>query len=626
MGRSVRKIKRKACKSYPLKKGELMEGIKGEDSSGSQQSDAIKYYKLGEECMEKGQFLKATAILEKSITLDPNCIEVSLKIGRCYEKLKRYEKAIFYYEKALELYPSSTEIRYSLGVSLQLLGLHKEAKEEYLKVLESDHNHIMARNNLAAVYLKEGEREKAVEAFKKLLEIEPHNHIFRRNLKIASGENSNSKKRRICGKRGISLCMVMRGEEEETKDFFKMIVPWVDEVVIVDTGERCDRINVAKNFKGKVFYHPWEEDFSTARNISLQYATCEWILVLNANEYISKEGFSLLSALIKNQDFEGFRFIQRNYCDNPSLSGWVPCTDGEKQAWNCCGWIPSYPVKMFRNHEDIFFEGIIKESVDRSIYRKGEKVGKANILVHHFDCFLTPAKRVAREKHLLELGKKQLALTPNDPGVYYDLALRYARLNEFEQAIIVFKELMCLVPDNYNAYNDLGNVYFGKEEYQTARDLYQKSLSLEPRFFQAHYNLANLHLLAGDLDSSWGAYHRALTIYPECAQIFNNLGIICEKRGKDEDAMRKCKYAVSFNPFLPQAYNNLGVLYKKKGDRLNAEKSYLKAIKLNTEYAEAYYNLGNLYLSEGEKDKAEKIFDEALKYSPALINVKGIRG
>jgi len=606
MEKTQEKMRRSTEKACLLKKGESKQDITQKGDERKQRMDATHYFKLGNEYMEKSEFFKAIAMLEDAITLDPSCLEVYLKIGHCYEKLKRYEDAISYYERALKLNPSHPGIRYSLGVSLQLLGLHREAEKEYLKVLALDPNHIMARNNLAAVYLQEGKREKAIEEFKKLVEVDPHNPDFRGNLTIASGEEHGSRKKRTCIKRGISLCMVIRDEGEEVKYFFNLVFPWVDEIIVVDTGLSSDGVKVAKDFGAKVVYHTWEKDFSEARNVSLHHASCEWILALDADEFISKDGFSYLRSLIRSKDFEGFRFIQRNYRDNPSLSWWVPCTDRIKQAWNCCGWIPSYPVKLFRNHEEIFFEGIIRESVDRSIYRKGVKIGKANILIHHSEYFITPEKRTAREKILLELGKRQLALTPGDPHVYYDLALRYAQLNEPDQAITAFRNLMRVVPKSYDACNDLGNVYFEKEEYQEAKDLYLQSLRVEPRFFQAHYNLANLHLLTGELDKSWDAYHRALEIYPECAHIYNNLGIIYERRGDDEEAIRKCEQAIFLNPFLPQAYNNLGVLYNKKGERLRAKESFLKAIDLNAGYAEAYCNLGNLHLSEGKRDKAEK--------------------
>jgi tetratricopeptide (TPR) repeat protein len=618
-------VERKKEKAYPLKEEESKQEVMPKGDEKEQQRDAIHHCQLGQEYMERGEFFKAISLLEEAITLDSSYREAYLKIGHCHEKLKKYEKAISYYERALELDPSDTEIRYSLGVALQLLGLHREAEKEYMKVLSSDHHNIMARNNLAAVYLQEGKREKAMEEFKKLVESAPHNPHFKSNLKIASGEDRGSRKKKECTKEGISLCMVMRDEGEEVKEFFNLVTPWVDEIIVIDTGLSGEGIKAAKDFGVKVVYHPWEEDFSGVRNVSLEHASSEWILVLDTDEYISKEGFSYLRSLIGNEDFEAFRFIQRNYVDNPSLSWWVPCSDRVKQAWNCSGWIPSYPVKLFKNHEEIFFEGMIKESVDRSLYRRKGKIGKANVLIHHSDYSLPPEKRIVRERNLLQLGKKQLALTPGDHDVCYDLALRHAQLNELDQAVASFRKLMHLLPDNYSVYNDLGNVYCEKGAYQEAKDFYLNSLRVEPRFFQANYNLANLHLLAGELDKSWDAYHRALEIYPECAHIYNNLGIICEKRGEDEEAIKHCEHAISLNPFLPQAYNNLGVLYNKKGDGVRAEESFLKAIELNGAYVEAYGNLGNLHLREGEKDKAEKMFAEARKYTPAMLDAKDVQ-
>ena len=625
MGKVLRIVERKEGEDFPLKEEESKQEEIRKGNGEGQQMDATHYCQLGQGYMEKGEFFKAIAKLKEAIALDPSCVDACLRIGHCYEKLKKYEEALSYYEKALELDPSRVEIRYSLGVSLQLLGLQGEAEKEYLKVLESNPDHIMARNNLAAVYLKGGRKEKAIEEFKKLVEIAPHNPGFRSNLKIASGEDRGIRKRKKNTKEGISLCIVMRDEGEEVKDFFNLVAPWVDEIIAVDTGLNGEGVRVAEDFGAEIVCHSWKEDFSEARNVSLEHASREWVLVLDTDEYISKDGLSYLRALIKSKDYEGFRFIQRNYIDNPSLSWWVPCTDRVKQAWNCCGWIPSYPVKLFKNHGEIFFEGIVRESVVRSICRRKGKTGKANILVHHYDYFLNPEKKAARERRLLELGKRQLVLTPDDPDVCYDLALRYARLNELDLAVDSFRKLMHLIPDNFSIYNDLGNVYFEKGEYQKAKDLYLQSLRVEPRFFQANYNLANLHLMAGKLDKSWDAYHRALEIYPECAQIYSNLGIICEKRGEEEDAVRKCEHAVSLNPFLPQTYNNLGVLYNKKGDRVKAEESLIKAIELNYGYVEAYCNLGNLYLSEGKKEKAGKMFAEARKYNPAILDTKDVQ-
>ena len=63
------------------------------------------------------------------------------------------------------------------------------------------------------------------------------------------------------------------------------------EVIIVDNGSTDKTIEIAKSFGQKVhlFNFTWVDDFSAARNESLKHATCDWILVLDADEIILEE-------------------------------------------------------------------------------------------------------------------------------------------------------------------------------------------------------------------------------------------------------------------------------------------------------------------------------------------------
>ena len=85
----------------------------------------------------------------------------------------------------------------------------------------------------------------------------------------------------------ISLCMVVRDEADVLGKTLRSILPAVQEVIFVDTGSRDDTIRIAKQFGVKVFTFPWQNDFSAARNFSLQLATQPWILVLDADEVLS---------------------------------------------------------------------------------------------------------------------------------------------------------------------------------------------------------------------------------------------------------------------------------------------------------------------------------------------------
>ena len=63
----------------------------------------------------------------------------------------------------------------------------------------------------------------------------------------------------------------------------------VDEIIIVDTGSTDRTVEIAESYGARVFNHPWEGSFSKARNYSLKYATCDWILILDADEELNKE-------------------------------------------------------------------------------------------------------------------------------------------------------------------------------------------------------------------------------------------------------------------------------------------------------------------------------------------------
>lgn len=63
-------------------------------------------------------------------------------------------------------------------------------------------------------------------------------------------------------------------------------VKGVDEIVIVDTGSEDNTIELCRKYTDKVYSHPWNDDFSEARNVSLSKMTADWILIIDADEQL----------------------------------------------------------------------------------------------------------------------------------------------------------------------------------------------------------------------------------------------------------------------------------------------------------------------------------------------------
>ncbi len=97
----------------------------------------------------------------------------------------------------------------------------------------------------------------------------------------------------------LSLCMIVKNEEEFLPTCLESVKDYVDEIIIVDTGSTDSTVEIAKRYNAKIYHHAWENSFSKARNYSLKYATCDWILILDADEEVDKEDAHKLKDTIK---------------------------------------------------------------------------------------------------------------------------------------------------------------------------------------------------------------------------------------------------------------------------------------------------------------------------------------
>ncbi len=86
----------------------------------------------------------------------------------------------------------------------------------------------------------------------------------------------------------ISLCMIVKNEEAFLERCLQSVHLFVDEIIIVDTGSNDRTKEIARTFTDKIYDFEWINDFSAARNEALKHATGQWILVMDADEYMEE--------------------------------------------------------------------------------------------------------------------------------------------------------------------------------------------------------------------------------------------------------------------------------------------------------------------------------------------------
>lgn len=104
----------------------------------------------------------------------------------------------------------------------------------------------------------------------------------------------------------ISASMIVKNESAHLRNALDSICE-VDEIVIIDTGSQDNTIEIAKEYTDKVFYGPeyeWQDDFAYHRNQCLDLCTGDWILIIDADEYLEEGGVekirNILQTLPKN--------------------------------------------------------------------------------------------------------------------------------------------------------------------------------------------------------------------------------------------------------------------------------------------------------------------------------------
>ncbi len=84
----------------------------------------------------------------------------------------------------------------------------------------------------------------------------------------------------------ISLCMIVRNEEEVLARCLDSVAGVVDEVVIVDTGSTDATVEIARRYTDRVFFFRWIDDFAAARNFAFSKGRMDYLLWLDADDVL----------------------------------------------------------------------------------------------------------------------------------------------------------------------------------------------------------------------------------------------------------------------------------------------------------------------------------------------------
>lgn len=340
----------------------------------------------------------------------------------------------------------------------------------------------------------------------------------------------------------LSVCMIVKNEEKVLKRCLESLRGIADEIIIADTGSTDRTKKIAEEFTDAVYDYKWVNDFSKARNFAASKASGEWILAMDADEYVDREEFSeFKKALLINPPLADILAVQ--------IVNFVGLHGAET--------VLNYHERMYRNNGELSYFRSIHELIKSS--RGNEKRALIDLNVYHSGYL----KEVVAEKNKSERNLTLLKNKKNrEPIDYYFLGNEYSQLGMLEKAIESYKK-------GYQQKEDMHIDWVKKLLVRLVSCLHtlnrdQEALQINEGCIEFYFNLVDFRFLKGKILFDQRKSTEAIKIFNEILQCKDNL--IADS-------------STDYLGYLPHRY--LGELYEQQNELQLAVHHYSKALALN---------------------------------------------
>jgi tetratricopeptide (TPR) repeat protein len=416
--------------------------------------------------------------------------------------------------------------------------------------------------------------------------------------------------------------MIVKNEEQFLPRCLETIKGVVDEIIIVDTGSTDRTVEIARQYTDKVYFHPWNDDFSEARNVSLGYATGDWVLQIDADEELEREDVPLLYKVIQSDLYNAVFVTILN-----KLSG------GQ--------WGKHRFQRLFRRGK-AHYEGIVHNQL---VY-EGE-AAVAEIRIYHYGYSLSPAEMRAKYERSSALLRKQIAEDPLNTFARQNLIHAMRAVQDFEgmlaegEAALNAESPHTTPAHRQQIRNDMAYALLQLGRYEEAEALCKEVLEEVPFFLDALFNLATTYMVWGRLDEALHYYKRFLEVkrdevrHPHFTQlivdlfdfesrVYLNMGVCYERLGELDKAISSYRQAITYDEHLLNPYIGLAQLLMRQGNIGEATNILEKARGSGIVEPPLHFYLGNLYYRQGFYEQAETTFRQALEQGESADVFNGL--
>jgi tetratricopeptide (TPR) repeat protein len=458
---------------------------------------------------------------------------------------------------------------------------------------------------------------------------------------LASRARAIAKQARPATNLTLSLCMIVKDEEEMLPRCLAAAAPAVDEIVIVDTGSTDRTVEIAESFGAKVIEQEWTGSFSDARNVSFEAATGDWIIYLDADEVLVADDVQRVKELTGRTWCEAFYLVETSFTGELG--------DGDAIVNNA--------LRVFRNRPNYRFEGRLHEQIAHNLptYAAG-RVAQTSIRIDHYGYL--GAVRDAKEKSQrnLELLKAQQAESPADAFLHFNLGTEYSVLGDYPAALTELERAWNLIEsqgqedreyvgallqrlvtalrrcgraedsiaqagaalERFPAFTDmvysqaLAALALGRED--DAISYWQKCIEMgdAPAYLGASVGggtflprmaLADLHARRGELDTARELLDWCITEHPQVVRVVGPYASVLLRSGTPAEAVA-AEIEARVPELTPENRFVLATIFFGHGSMAAAETQYRAVLKARPASAQVHVQLAETLLNQRSYEQA----------------------
>ncbi len=360
----------------------------------------------------------------------------------------------------------------------------------------------------------------------------------------------------------LSLCMIVRDEEKWITSCLDSVREVVDEMIVVDTGSVDSTPALAVECGAKVFHYVWNHHFAEARNYSIEQASGDWILWMDADERMDESHRHAIRDILVSDKWLASLPVLNYYGEEPA----DPARTNRLLQF-----------RLFRNSPKLRFHNAIHEQLIRIPEITENSAAHLPTIIHHYGYMKDPVQEKQKSQRNLQLLKAAIQREQDyDPWLDYHMASEWYRLGEpgkalasLHKSMLRFLQKQMLPPSLF---------YRLKYTILIETGLYEESAIGINAALQLYPDYVDLHLFKGIILLQLNEPEQALEVFQHCLRLGNG----------------NLVHLTSFGAGSFHAWYYIGRCHQRLGQAEKAREAFNKALELSPNYKAASVQLQQL--------------------------------